>query len=151
MNRLKLLSSVAALALLAVAPSALAVTTTIPAALGHPFTKSQASNFDTFDNYVITDGGIWAIPLVMSNFSSGDITVIQYPQECGQYISSAVYTFDKFGNVSDWTSFVNCGTNGSTIGTATVPQNGSAFVRSEMFVDPDASCDAKLAQVRVTW
>jgi hypothetical protein len=147
MIRTKLLSSVAALALVAVAPSALAVTTSIAASSGHPFTKAEAPKFDTFDNYVTAQGGgaFWATPLIMSNFSGGDITVVVYSHACATEMDSIVFSFDKFGAVSDWSSWIN---GEGTFNAVTVPTFGSAFLKSDLRY---SSCAPSLAQARVTW
>jgi hypothetical protein len=136
MIRHSIKGTLALLGVLAASTTAGAATTIIPAASGHPFYISEATQFNVFDNYVEAGQGIhhWATPLTLTNKPSGSITVYQYGS-LNTCVKSAAFAFDSQGNAVAWNG---AWTKESLIGTITIPSNGTAFVRTELMgnVDP---------------
>jgi len=166
MRTKRIVSFVASFTVAAASSStAFAVSTTIPATLGHKSAGATPFNPLTYSNavYAMQQNGSWTTPLVLSNFQSGDIEVSQYPMtvfpyNCWQGVASTLYTFTKGGDLEDSTSSVAATATGNVIGTATVPTNGSASVETALTVNLSACPNGSqahtfpsLALLRVTW
>jgi hypothetical protein len=100
----------------------------VPAASGHAFSYSEAGKFDVFDNHVCagdTASRSWATPLILP-INTGTASVYQFTGG-GSNAKSAAFSFRTNGSVYSWTG---SWTSNGSVGTVSIPINGTVFVRS---------------------
>ena len=143
-------------AMMAFAPLAWAVQNTVPASLGHALDPAEADEFVIENNHVTKtefgeNSADWATPIPLANIgtSAMNITATQYAFDGCARVTSTFYTFNKFGVVEEEDGPVNCQTSG-TIGTANLPQYGTALVVTALAVDVSVPAGS-LAGVRISW